>query len=144
VSVVPYEGGIRVTYDGETLESFAYELEGPNGSVYNVSRDFEEPTDYFQTDLNDTVTDNASEDSEDYTIDYNATTWDGEEWGGELEAGENTGLSFGGSTGSSGGGGGGIVADDAGSDAPLVVTAVPAVAAIGYALYRRRRRGGGP
>jgi hypothetical protein len=143
VSVTPYDGGIRLTYDGEEpLDDFDYSLEGPDDKTYNVSRDFEEPTDYFQSDLEDPLIDNASENSEEYEVDWNSSTTDGEELGGEIDVGENQGYEFG-AGGSDGGdgGGGGVVPTDSGGGSPIWVTAVPALAAIGYTVYRRRGNG---
>jgi hypothetical protein len=143
VSVTPYDGGIRLTYDGEEpLDDFEYSLEGPDDKTYNVSRDFEEPTSYFQSDLEDPVIGNASENSEDYTVDWNSSTTDGEELGGQIDVGENQGYEFGsGGSDGGGGGGGGLVPADSGGDSPIWVTAVPALAAIGYAVYRSRSTG---
>jgi outer membrane protein assembly factor BamB len=143
VSVTPYDGGIRLTYDGEEpLDDFDYSLEGPDDKTYNVSRNFDEPTNYFQSDLEDPLIGNASEDSEEYEVDWNGSTTDGEELGGEIDVGENQGYEFGSSgSDSGGGGGGGLVPADSGGGSPIWVTAVPALAAIGYAVYRSRSSG---
>jgi hypothetical protein len=143
VSVTPYDGGIRLTYDGEEpLDDFDYSLEGPDDKTYNVSRDFEEPTNYFQSDLEDPLIGNASENSEEYEVDWNGSTTDGQELGGEIDVGENQGYKFGsGGSDSGGGGGGGIVPADSGGGSPIWVTALPALAAIGYAVYRSRSSG---
>jgi hypothetical protein len=105
-----------------------------------VARDFDEPTDYFQSDLEDHVIGNASEDGEAYVVDWNATTTDRAELGGNLSVGENTGFTFG-SSSDGRGGGGGVVAADSGSRAPLALTAVPVIAAVGYAVWRQRQGG---
>ena len=127
------EDGVYIEYwdpDYET-EKLSYQLEDPNSDAYHEGTlTFDQPKGYvFTCVASDAYSPENPEDT-------NATLSDGSQ---TYDAGwsDRRGNEVGGAGGGSGGGG--FVPADAGSDAPLWLTAIPAAAAVGYAVLRRRR-----
>ncbi|WP_424001210.1 carboxypeptidase regulatory-like domain-containing protein [Haloarcula salina] len=107
--------GTAVTVQSpEPMERVEYTIRDDNGTaLYNGSREFEEPTRFYQGQLSDNVTNNASQ-ADDPTLEYSGEYANGSAFNGttDLSASFGTGGAFGGPTGTSGGSGastGGVV-----------------------------------
>lgn len=128
--------GVYIEYwdpDYET-EELSYQLE--EGDAYHEGNlTFDEPKGYVFTCVASEAYDPENPEDTNATLSDGSQTFDAN-WS------DRRGNEVGG-TGGGGGGGGGFVPADAGSDAPLWLTAIPAAAAIGWAVLRRRRNSDG-
>lgn len=114
----------------EPVEEVDYTIRDDNGTaLYNGSREFEEPTQYWQGRLSDSVTNNASE-LDDPSVTYSGNFENGSTFNGttDLSASLGTGGMFGGPTGTSSSG------DGASTGGAVLLAGGAAVAA-----YRFRR-----
>lgn len=130
ISVVVGDGGLTFTYDGEPVDGLNFSVNGPNGTTYEVDKDFADAKEFYQGTVNDTLTGAASEDPGDFNVSYAGTTSDGETFNGTtdlLESASGGGAGFGGPTGGGGGGGGGL----------SQVGGVALLAGGAYVAYRR-------
>lgn len=109
VSLEQEDGRISVVYDcEEPTTSLDFNISGPDGEVIDWSKQFDEPTSYYQGSFNDSVTQNASQSPDDYTVDYAGEWENGTSYNGTAAWSASSGDSsnfFGGPTGRSGGGG---------------------------------------
>ncbi|WP_277542936.1 hypothetical protein [Haloarcula laminariae] len=121
----PLPDSTSVTVDpGDEITNIEYSIEDGNGNpVYNGSREFDDPTSYYQTEIGENQTNGTTAD-EDWSVDYSGTYENGTSFSGESDySGEISGAF--GPTGGSGGGGG----------SPIVGVAL--VGGAGYLAYRR-------
>jgi hypothetical protein len=136
------DDGIVVRYDGEDpIDEIDYVVEDGDGNeVIDEEQDFDDPTDYFEDQYDEDILDNATNDTsyDDWTGNYSGVTSDGESFNGSLEANE-IGYSLdpsdedddsGGISAPPSGGGGGST--------PTWLIGIPAIAAVGYVVARRR------
>ncbi|WP_254841124.1 PQQ-binding-like beta-propeller repeat protein [Natronomonas marina] len=146
----PNNEKLCIKYRGDEVDRInANVTDGDGNPVYKINRSFDRNKSYIRWVVNKTLGNNST-DPGDYEIDFNGTYGNGSWWNGSAGAGDDVQVYPNGSTdtdagglfgGGGGGGGGGIVPADSGGGAPVWLTAIPAVAAIGYAVYRQRSGG---
>lgn len=125
------DGGYEIVYQGPPTREFNYNLSGPNGSYYTVNRTFDDPTSYYEGEIGANFSGVPNSGA---TLDYYGEYANGSVFSGSTNV---TGTRSGFIGNESRSGGGAIIAPDTGSGAPVWTLLLPAVAALGYAGYRR-------
>lgn len=130
VSLTDTPGGVQIVYDGPPTDSFSYNLTGPNGTLYTGTRNFSDPTSYYQAQISDQFLNGTS----DVALNYSGVWSNGSLFNGSTTlSGSTTG--FFGNT-SNGAGAFGPVGSNGGGGAQQL-GGIALIAGIGFFAYRR-------